>query len=133
MSWKFGRFHEILFQTDAESFSFLHILKNKKVLFLKKYALGRIQYQNKKSFVYWPNSQRRFWANRPLCDYELKVKVTNFVANGQLNHTIILAIRGHRYVNIRYAHIIMNIFFAIREFRYVITKFAQCPYSFSTS
>ena len=49
-------------------------------------------------------------ANRPLCDYELKVKVTNFVANGQLNHTIILAIRGHRYVNIRYAHIIMNIF-----------------------
>jgi hypothetical protein len=55
-------------------------------------------------------------ANRPLCDYELKVKVTNFVANGQLNHTIILAIRGHRYVNIRYAHIIMNIFFTIREF-----------------
>ena len=59
-------------------------------------------------------------ANRPLCDYELKVKVTNFVANGQLNHTIILAIRGHRYVNIRYAHIIMNIFFAIREFRYYV-------------
>ena len=38
------RFHEILFQTDAESF-----LKNKKVLILKKIFLGRCQYQNKKA------------------------------------------------------------------------------------
>ena len=41
----------------------LSILKNKKVLFLKKYFLSRCQYQNKKNFVYWPNFQWRFWGN----------------------------------------------------------------------
>ena len=35
LSWNFVRFHEILFQTDVESFSFLP-WKTKKVLFLKK-------------------------------------------------------------------------------------------------
>ena len=39
----------------------LSFLKNKKVLFLKKYFLSRIKYQNKKSFVYGPNFQWRFW------------------------------------------------------------------------
>ena len=36
----FVRFHKIIFQTDAESFSFL-FWKTKKVLFLKKYNLVR--------------------------------------------------------------------------------------------
>ena len=35
MSWNFVSFHEILNQWDAEKFQ-LSILKNKKVLFLKK-------------------------------------------------------------------------------------------------
>ena len=39
-NWYFVRFHEIIFQTDAESFSFLP-WKTKKVLFLKNYKLGR--------------------------------------------------------------------------------------------
>ena len=47
MSWNFVRFHEILFQTDAESFSILS-WKTKKFYSLKK-ILGRIQYQNKKA------------------------------------------------------------------------------------
>ena len=42
------RFHEILFQTDAENFSLLSC-KTKKVLLLKKYDLGHCQYQNKKA------------------------------------------------------------------------------------
>ena len=46
------RLHEILFQTDAENFSFLSY-KTKKFLFLKRYNLGRSQYQNKKGFVYF--------------------------------------------------------------------------------
>ena len=46
MSWNFVRFHKILFQTDAESFNFLSW---KKKIFLKKYFLGRCQYQNKKA------------------------------------------------------------------------------------
>ena len=43
------RFHGIHFQTDAES-----ILKNKKVLFLKKNFLGRCQYLNKKALFIDP-------------------------------------------------------------------------------
>ena len=39
MSWNFVRFHEILFQTHAESFN-VSILKNKKVLILKKKFLA---------------------------------------------------------------------------------------------
>ena len=39
----------------------LSILKNKKVLFLKKYFLSCCQYQNKSSFVYWLNFQGWFW------------------------------------------------------------------------
>ena len=42
------RIHEILLQTDAESFSFLS-LKSKKFYSLKNYFLGRCQYQNKKA------------------------------------------------------------------------------------
>ena len=41
------RFHEILFQTDAENFSFLSY--KTKSFIPKKYDLGRSQYQNKKA------------------------------------------------------------------------------------
>ena len=47
MRWNIVRFHEILFQTDAESFSFLSWKKKK--LFVKKKNFGRCQYQNKKA------------------------------------------------------------------------------------
>ena len=50
------------------------ILWNKNVLFLKKYDLGHSQYR-KKSFVYWPNFQRRFWC------YPLKVQKSSLVKN----------------------------------------------------
>ena len=40
MSWTFVRFHEIWFQTEPESFSFLS-WKTKKDLFLKKLFLSR--------------------------------------------------------------------------------------------
>ena len=63
MSWNFVRFHEILFQRNAESFSF--ILKNKKVLFLKRYFLSRkvSKYAkiDPKDGAYCPNFQWRFW------------------------------------------------------------------------
>ena len=42
------RFHKILFQTDAENFSFLSY-KTKKFIPKKKYDLGRSQYLNKKA------------------------------------------------------------------------------------
>ena len=42
------RFHEILFQTDTENFSFLSY-KTKNFIPKKKYDLGRSQYQNKKA------------------------------------------------------------------------------------
>ena len=38
----------------------LSILKNKKVLFLKKYFLAVVNIKTK-NFVYWLNFQRRFW------------------------------------------------------------------------
>ena len=60
----YARFHEILFLTNAESFTFLS-WKTKKVLFLKKPFLSHFQYQNKKvsftgpifskGFDFWPN------------------------------------------------------------------------------
>ena len=40
----------------------LSILKNKKVLFLKKYFFGRKSISKQKSFVYQPNFQWRFWS-----------------------------------------------------------------------
>jgi hypothetical protein len=48
LSWNFVKFHEILFQTDAESFSFLS-WKIKKSYSYKKYCFGRCQYQNKQA------------------------------------------------------------------------------------
>ena len=39
----------------------LSILKNKKVLFLKKIWFRPLSISKQKSFVYWPNFQRRFW------------------------------------------------------------------------
>ena len=48
MSSNSVRFHEILFQTDAENFSFLSY-KTKKFYSWKKYDLGRSHYQNKKA------------------------------------------------------------------------------------
>ena len=44
----FVRFHKILFQTDAETFSFLSD-KTKKFYSWNKYDLGCSQYQNKKA------------------------------------------------------------------------------------
>ena len=58
MSWNFVRFHKIQFQTDAESFS----LKNKKVLFLKKYLLSRTAKKDPKDAISRPNFQWRFWS-----------------------------------------------------------------------
>ena len=37
------------------------ILKNKKVLFLKKIFFKPLSISKQKSFVYWPNFQWRFW------------------------------------------------------------------------
>ena len=48
IEWNFVRFHEISFQTDAESFSFLS-WKTKKFCPYKKILLGCCQYQNKKA------------------------------------------------------------------------------------
>ena len=48
LSWNFARFHEIQFQTEPESFSFLS-WKTKKIYSWKKNFLSRCQYQNKKS------------------------------------------------------------------------------------
>ena len=45
--WNFVRCHEIFFQTDSESFSFLS-WKTKKVLFLKKYFLSVVNIKTKK-------------------------------------------------------------------------------------
>ena len=59
MSWNFGRFHEIIFQADAESFSFLS-WKTKKFYSKKKYFLGRCQYQNKKTLFNDPISSEGF-------------------------------------------------------------------------
>ena len=59
LSWNFARFHEILFQTDYESFSFLS-WKTKKFYSKKKFFLSRCQNQNKKSFVYWLNFPEGF-------------------------------------------------------------------------
>ena len=59
MSWNFVRCYEILFQTDAESFSFLSWKTKKNIP--KKKKISRCQYQNKKSFVYWLNFLGRFW------------------------------------------------------------------------
>ena len=58
MSWNFVRFHEILFQSDAESFSF-QSWKTKKI-FLKDICKS-LSISKQKSFVYWPNFQWRFW------------------------------------------------------------------------
>ena len=55
------RFHEILFQTDSESFSFL--LEKQKVLFLKKRKLSRCQYQNEKALFTDPIFSEGFAKN----------------------------------------------------------------------
>ena len=60
ISWNFVSFHEIPFQINAESFSFLSS-KTKKVLLLKKYFLGRSLYSNMP--ICCPNFQRRFWCS----------------------------------------------------------------------
>ena len=43
----------------------LSILKNKKVLFLKKIFFWPLSISKQKSFVYWPNFQWRFWRHSP--------------------------------------------------------------------
>ena len=60
MIWNFVRFHEIHFQTDAESFSFLS-WKTKKFYSLKKWFFKPFSISKHKSFVYQPNFQWRFW------------------------------------------------------------------------
>ena len=60
LSWNFVRFHEILFQTDAESFSFLS-WKTKKFYSLKKSFLSRTAKVDPKDGVSSPNFQWRFW------------------------------------------------------------------------
>ena len=60
LKWNYARFHEILFLTNAESFSFLS-WKTKKVLFLKKTFFKPFSISKQKSFVHWPNFQWRFW------------------------------------------------------------------------
>ena len=51
LSWNFVRFHKILFQTDAESFSSLS-WKTKTKYSWEKYFLGCCQYQNKKKALF---------------------------------------------------------------------------------
>ena len=62
MSWNFMRIYEIYFQTDAESFSFL-ILEKNKVSFQKKIFFGRSLYAKiiPKDGASRPNFQWRFW------------------------------------------------------------------------
>ena len=53
---------EIIFQTDAESFSFLSW--KKKVLCMELLCIAKKNWpsiSNQKSFVYWPNFQWRVW------------------------------------------------------------------------
>ena len=59
LSWTFVRFHKILFQTDAESFSFLS-WKTKKVLFLKEIFFRPLSISKQKRFVYWLNFPEGF-------------------------------------------------------------------------
>ena len=56
LSWNFVRFRGILFQTDAESFSF-----EKQKSFIPKKKLSRCQYQNKKAFFTDPIFSEGFW------------------------------------------------------------------------
>ena len=60
MSWNFVRFHEIQFQTDAESFSFLSWKTKKFYSYLKKNFFKPLSISKQKSFVYWHNFQWRF-------------------------------------------------------------------------
>ena len=55
-NWNFVRFHEYQLQTNAES-----ILKNKKVLFFKKYFLSRTAKIDPKDGVSRPNFQWRHY------------------------------------------------------------------------
>ena len=52
----------------------LSILKNKKKYFKRNSFLSSCQYQNKKSFLYWPNFQWRFWNNPYLISQICKLK-----------------------------------------------------------
>ena len=72
LSWNFVSFHEILFQTDAESFSFLS-WKTKQFY---SYFLGRSQYQNKKPLFTDPIFSNGFAINF-LCT--TKVNITHQV------------------------------------------------------
>ena len=58
LSWNFVRFHEILFQTDAESFSFLS-WKTKK-FYSRKKKFKPLSISKQISFVYWINFPGRF-------------------------------------------------------------------------
>ena len=60
LSWNFVRFHKFKFQTEPQ----LSILKNKKVLFLRKIFFKPISIPKQKNFVYRPNFQWRFWLRR---------------------------------------------------------------------
>ena len=90
LSWNFERFHEILFQTDSERKFQLSILKNKKVLFLKKNFFTPLSVSKQSSFVYRPNFQRRFWSkvcNRRHCFIRLCILLTR--SNDQFrNHEL---------------------------------------------
>ena len=57
MSWTYVRFHDFFSKCWKFQFS---TLKNKNVLFLKKYELNELALIKTTSFVYWPNFQRRF-------------------------------------------------------------------------
>ena len=59
LSLNFARFHEIQFQTEPDSFSFLS-WKIKKVLFLKKNFLRPLSISKQNSFVYWLNFPEGF-------------------------------------------------------------------------
>ena len=56
--WNFERFHENIFQTDAESFSFLSWKTGK--FFTKNIFLKPLSISKQKSFVYRPKFQWRF-------------------------------------------------------------------------
>ena len=65
LSWNFVRFRESdSFSNRCWKFQ-LSILKNKKVFFLKKIFFKPLSTSKQKSFVYWPNFQRRFWGMSP--------------------------------------------------------------------
>ena len=73
MSWNFVRFHEIQFQIDAESFSFLSW--KTKMFYSKKKFFRPLSISKQKSFVYWPNFQWKFWCEWQYCK---PVKIPTF-------------------------------------------------------